>query len=347
MKTMIYADSTKRRSQMEPEISELEKKIAELKKLLDEEKSARIKLGEYTRQLGRRIWQLEKDFQRKHMENLEPSLYEHELIVWFYQKTGKILNIKHPETYNEKIQWFKLYGITPVISELSDKIAVREFVASRIGKEYLVPLIGVWNYPEEIDFDLLPEKFVLKANHGSGYNYVVTDKNSLDTRDVIMKANHWLQQDFSFSNGFEMQYHSIPRRLLAEQYLENEGGDLYDYKVWCFNGHAEYIQFLSQRKTDLKMDFFDREWKLQPFTYNHPNSGMKICKPDNLGELIDKAELLARGFPHVRVDFYRLNTGKLYFGEMTFTSFSGICQWDPPETDLMLGRLFTYSDCLN
>ena len=130
MGTKNLADPTKCRTQTESEVAELEKKITELKKLLDEEKSARIKLGEYTRQLGRRIWQLEKNSQRKYMESLEPSQYEHELIAWFYQKTGKILDMKHPETYNEKIQWFKLHGLTPEISELSDKIAVREYVAS-------------------------------------------------------------------------------------------------------------------------------------------------------------------------------------------------------------------------
>ena len=124
-----------------------------------------------------------------------------------------------------------------------------------------------------------------------------------------------------FSQNNEIHYYTV---------------DLPDYKFFCFNGEPKYCQVISGRGSKMCIDFFDRDWTLQPFTYNHPNSGGVICKPDNLGELIEKAELLARGFPHVRVDFYRLNTGKLYFGEMTFTSFSGICQWDPPETDLML-----------
>lgn len=261
---------------------------------------------------------------------------------WYFNQTGCRLDLENPQTYNEKIQWFKLYGITPQIIKLVDKITVRDYVAECIGEEYLIPILGVWKYPEEIDFSALPERFVIKANHGSGYNYIVRNKAQVDKKDIIRHANKWLLEDYSFTFGFELQYHNIPRRVLAEQYLENDDDDLYDYKFWCFNGRVEYIQFLSQRKTGLKMDFFDRYWNLQPFTYDHPNSEKKICKPDNLDKMIEKAELLAAGFPHVRVDFYRMNNGRIYFGELTFTSYSGVCHWDPPETDMMLGKLFTY-----
>ena len=323
-------------------IADLEEQNRILENQLQEEKKKRIRIDDYARQLGHRIWKLEKSHYTDYVSQLDPAQYPHELKAWYFKKTGKPLNLERPQTYNEKIQWFKLYGITPEISLLSDKIAVRDFVASRIGVKHLIPLLGTWDYPEDIDIETLPVKFVLKADHGSGYNYLVYDKSKLNMEDMLETANHWLRQDFAFSNGFEMQYHSIERRLLAEYYLENGNGDLYDYKVWCFNGKAEFIEVVWNRKVSLYTDFYDLQWNLLPFTYGHPNGEERVAKPDNLDELIDKAEVLAADFPHVRVDFYRMNDGKLYFGEMTFTSSSGCELWNLPGLDLKLGGLFSY-----
>ena len=324
-------------------LTDLEERNRILENLLQEERKKRIRLDEYTRQLGHRIWQLEKSNYIDYVSQLDPAQYPHELKAWYFQKTGKILNLEYPQTYNEKIQWFKLYGQTSEISFLSDKISVREFVASKIGVKYLIPLIGTWDYPEDIDFATLPEKFVLKANHGSGFNYLVYEKSRLDMEDILKTANHWLRQDFAFSNGFEMQYHSIKRRLFAEQYMDNAGGDLYDYKCRCFNGKVKMISFGSGRKSGLHMDFYDRDWNFLPIRYGHyPNHEKRIQKPDNLEELVSIAEKLADGFPQVRVDLYRMNDGRIYFGEMTFTPSSGTTGWDPPELDLQLGQLFSY-----
>lgn len=288
-----------------------------------------------------RVRQMERMQRYYYHATLSEAYYPEELSKIYFDRTGQRLNLSDPRTYNEKIQWFKLYGITPEITMLADKYKVREYVAERIGEEYLVPLLGHWRYPEDIDFAALPDKFVLKANHGCGYNYIVQDKANMDISDCIAQANRWLKEDYCYW-GFEMQYHGIEKMLIAEQYLENAEGDLYDYKVWCFNGRAEYIMFLTNRKQGLTMDFYDRDWNFVPITYNHPNSGIRIPRPDNIDELIDRAEKLAEGLAHVRVDFYRTNEGRLYFGEMTFTSCSGTCKWNPPETDFTLGELFDY-----
>ena len=193
---------------------------------------------------------------------------------------------------------------------------------------------------DDINFDALPDRFVLKANHGCGWNIIVKDKSTINILDVRRRINRWLTTCFSFVGSFEMQYYGIKPRVIAEEYMENAGGDIYDYKFWCFKGRCHYVQFLSERQKHLKMVFFDRDWNIMPFVYDHPRNENPPPRPDNLDDMISLAEKLAEGFEYVRVDFYRLNDGTVRFGEMTFTSANGQCRWDPPEWDLKIGRLF-------
>ena len=259
---------------------------------------------------------------------------------WYFEHTGENLNLENLQTFNEKIQWMKLYDSTPLKTRLADKYLVREWVKEKIGEEYLIPNLGVWDSFDEINFDELPDQFVLKCNHGAGYNIIVKDKSKLDLEDARNKINKWLQEDFAFKNGFEMHYSAIPRKIIAEKYIENFDNDLYDYKVWCFNGKAHYVQFLSERNTDgLKMAFYDREWNKQDFVYSYPLDQKENKKPVNLNLLLSLAEKLSESFSHARVDFYITNDGRIYFGEITFTSYSGICHWEPKSTDLMLGQM--------
>ena len=261
------------------------------------------------------------------------------LKIWYFLKTFRFLNLKNPKTFNEKIQWMKLYDSTPIKTRLADKYLVRDWVKERIGEEYLIPLLGVWDNFDDIDFSKLPQKFVLKCNHGCAYNIIVKDKNKLDYEKTKKRINKWMGRDYG-KRSYEMHYSNIKRKIIAEEYIENINDDLYDYKVWCFGGKAHYIQFLSERNTNgLKMAFYDRDWNKQNFVYSHPLDKKIFPKPKQLNLLLDLAEKLAKDFSHVRVDFYITNSGKIYFGEMTFTSCSGICKWKPKKTDRHFGDL--------
>lgn len=265
---------------------------------------------------------------------------------WYRERRqGRELNLKNPLTFNEKVQWSKVYDSTPIKTRLADKYLVRDWVEERIGSEYLIPLLGAWDNFDEIDFDSLPDRFVLKCNHGCAYNLIVKDKSKLNMNEARQKITMWMGENFAFKAGLELHYSGIPHKIIAEEFIENEGsegGDLYDYKFWCFGGKVKYIQFLSERNTNgLKMAFYDLDWKKQDFVYSFPLDTKDMPRPDNLDEMIAVAEKLADGFNFVRVDLYRMDDGKLYFGEMTFTSASGNCNWQPAEMDRVLGDMIT------
>ncbi len=252
-------------------------------------------------------------------------------------QTGRELDLDHPTRYSEKLQWLKLYDNTKEKETLADKYAVRQWAADRIGEEYLVPLLGVWDRAEDVDFDRLPARYVLKCTHGSHMNILVPDSSRLNRRRAVRQLSRWLDMDYAFSGGtYELQYRNIPRRVLAETYLENDGGDLYDYKFFCFDGRVAFIQFLCGRKSELKMATYDPAWNRLPFYDETPLTG-SVPMPENLDMMLSMAEKLSSGFCHVRVDFYRLNDGAVKFGEMTFTPASGVMRWQPEETDELLG----------
>ena len=260
---------------------------------------------------------------------------------WYKKVTQKDLDLDFPQTYNEKIQWQKLYDSTPLKTKLADKFLVRERVKSIIGKKYLIPLLGLYDKFDEISFEELPKQFVIKCNHGCGYNIIVKDKANFDQAKAREKINKWMNENFAFRAGFELQYKNIPHKIIIEKYIENKiAQDLYDYKFWCFNGKVKYIQFISERnKSGLRMAFYDRDWNKQSFFYSHPLDEKVIEKPNNLNIMISLAEKLSKGFSHVRVDFYRLDDGTILFGEMTFTSASGIGRWNTKKIDMELGKL--------
>lgn len=267
--------------------------------------------------------------------------YKTELLHWWYQLKKTHLNLDNPKTFNEKIQWLKLYDSTPIKTRLADKYLVRDWVKEKIGEEYLIPLLGVYDKFDDIDFAKLPKQFVIKCNHGCGYNIIVKDKSKLDLSDAKAKIDKWMNENFAFRVGFELHYRDIEPKIIIEKYIENKGtDDLYDYKFWCFNGKVEYIQFLSERNLDgLKMAFYDKNWHKQKFVYSYPLDKKTIKKPDNLDVMIELAKKLSVGFNHVRVDFYRLNDGTIYFGEMTFTSASGTCKWNDERINRYFGNL--------
>lgn len=261
---------------------------------------------------------------------------------------GKKLDLKNPKSFNEKLQWLKLYNRKDEYTVMVDKYAVRKYIAEKIGEEYLVPLLGVWDRADDIDFDKLPDKFVLKCNHNSGLGMCICkDKSKLDTEKVRKELNKGLKEKY-FYGGREWCYKNIKPRIIAEEYLTDETGtELKDYKFMCFGGRAENLFVCSERfENGLKVTFFDREWNRLPFERQYPASEKEISKPKNLEKMIELAECLAENLPFVRVDFYNAD-GKIYFGEMTFFPGSGFEEFTPELWDYKLGDLIDLDSVKN
>lgn len=277
-------------------------------------------------------------------KSLRLDQYPDALKAWYKRKTGKSLNLENPHTFNEKIQWIKLYDSTPIKTRLTDKYLVREWVAKKIGEKYVIPLLGVWDRFDAIDFESLPKTYALKANHGCGWNFLVGANTVPDYSKMRNAFATWLQTNYAFVDGLELQYKDIVPLIIAEEHIDNEETGLNDYKVWCYHGSPLYIQYLANRKTRLQMRFYDTDWHPLPFCNTSTKSSelryaQPIAKPSNLEELLSLSAELSKDFCYVRVDFYRLDDGSIKFGEMTFTPFSGACYWHPEEYDQKLGSM--------
>lgn len=260
----------------------------------------------------------------------------------FKASTGKPLNLENPQTFNEKMQWLKLHDRRPEYTMMVDKYLVRDYVKKTIGEQYLIPLLGVWDDPDEIDFNKLPNQFVLKCNHNSGYGMCIcTDKSKLDIKKVKKELKKGLAQDY-YLTGREWPYKNVPRKIVAEQYLsDGTGASLDDYKVHNFNGRPEFILVCRDRfsKNGLREDFFDTNWKhLKLKRPTHPNSEQGIDRPDRLDEILELSKALSQNIPFVRTDFYIVNN-RAYFGEMTFFPASGLERFEPEEYDAIFGKM--------
>ena len=263
-------------------------------------------------------------------------------IVW-YLMFHKALNLKNPQTFNEKLQWLKLYNRRPEYTMMADKYAVRKYIADTIGEEYLIPLIGHWDSPEEINFDALPPQFVLKCNHNSGLGMCICrDKQTLNRDEVKKELALGLKQNY-FLLGREYCYKNIKPCIIAEKFISNNNTEgLIDYKVLCFNGKAKVIERHAGRFSEgYTQDFYDVHWNKLSISqeYSHsPVSKEASEKPICLNKMISLSEKLAIDMPHVRIDWYHVN-GKLLFGEITFFDGAGWTKFDNPEDDLYLGSL--------
>lgn len=283
-----------------------------------------------------------RNFLYKKTKKMNPDKYESELAKIYALKMGKRLNLKNPLTFTEKIQWLKLNDATPLKTTLTDKYMVREWICEKIGEQYLIPILGVWDSFDEIDLNSLPKSFVLKTNHGSGWNVIIKNKEMADWKQIKNKFDNWMSLNFAFIAGFQMQYLNIKPKIIAEEYIENGKDNLYDYKIYCFNGKPEYIQVVGNRNSDThkgKESFYNIHWLKQPFTSGvNPPYEMEKPKPDNLDEMLSIAQKLSQDFIFVRVDLYKLDNGEIKFGEMTFTPNSGFNKWTPQKMDMLLGE---------
>lgn len=258
----------------------------------------------------------------------------------YFSRIGHKLDWDNLKNYTEKMQWEKIYNIDPRKTILSDKFLVREWIKQKIGGEYLIPILGVWNSFDEIDFDMLPDRFVLKTNHGSGTNLIVKDKIRMDKEIARLMFNDWMKMDFAFVDSVQLHYSGIHRKIIAEKYLETDLGELQDYKFLCFNGKPYFCWVDLGRFSKHTRTVFNMKWEIQPWTQaNYGVAEFEIPKPPNFEEMIEIASILSKSFTHVRVDLYNI-FGKVYFGEMTFTNGSGLDPIVPEEYDSVLGKLW-------
>lgn len=260
-------------------------------------------------------------------------------------KTGKRLNLDNPKRFNEKLQWYKLNYRNELMTQCVDKHLVREYVKNKGYEDILIPQYGVYKSTEEINFEKLPLKFILKTNNGSHTNIICRDKKQLDLKEVSKKLNRWLKNRSS-KLGREWAYYNVSPLIICEELLEDKldpTSEIKDYKFICFNGKVEYIWVDTNRYTSHHRNFFDKDWNMHYVETDVPMSSKKIEKPKKLKEMIEIASTLSKDFPHVRVDLYFINE-KIYFGELTFYLLSGYEKFTPDDFDYELGKKFLITE---
>ena len=293
------------------------------------------------------IWRFKSIASRGGYRYLTDKAY---LCKAFRLMMGYELNIDNPQTFNEKIQWLKLYDHNPLYTKIADKYEVKEYIASRVGDEYVIPTIGLWEHFEDIDFETLPNQFVLKTTHDSGGVIIVKNKKQLELNAIRRKMNNSLRRNYYYY-GREWPYKNIKPRIIAEPYLTNDSRkpldlqELSDYKFYCFNGEVNCVMICYDRGSgDTKYYFFDTEWNLLRINKRGLNApeNFTIQKPGCLEKMIAVASKLSKGFPFIRIDLYQSND-QVYCGEMTFYPQSGFDNNYLPETDKYFGSLIELS----
>lgn len=272
------------------------------------------------------------------MKLIPDKLY---LELMFRRRMGKKLNLDNPRTFNEKLQWLKLYDRRPEYTKMVDKYAVKKYVADIIGEEYIIPTLGVWESFDEIDFSQLPNQFVLKCTHDSGGLVICRDKSRFDRESARKKIDKSLKRNYYYS-GREWPYKNVPPRIIAEKYMEDsKTKELRDYKFFCFNGYVDCVMICLDRYTgDTKFYFFDKYWNLKRLNKRGKEApeNFTLPKPECIDEMFEIAAALSKNIPFMRVDLYQSN-GKVYFGELTFFPDSGFDANLLSKTDKYFGDL--------
>ena len=271
------------------------------------------------------------------MELLNWVPYEIYLKIAYRLEMKKKLNLINPQTYNEKLQWLKLYSRKPEYTQLVDKYEVRQYIENTIGAEYLIPLLGLYDTFDDIDFEALPDTFVLKCTHDSGSVIICRDKNTFDINKAKKDLTLSLKHNY-FYGGREYPYINIKPRIIAEKYMVDESGyELKDYKFFAFDGEVKALFIATDRQSgETKFDYFDAEFNHLPFLQGHPNALKKLKKPLSFDKMKELASKLSKGMPEVRIDFYDIN-GHIYFGEITFFHYSGYTPFEPEDWDYTFG----------
>lgn len=267
------------------------------------------------------------------------------LKLLFYWQVGYKLDLKNPQTFNEKLNWMKLYYQNPMLPVLCDKFEVKEYVGERIGLEHVVPNYGVWDNFDQIDFDKLPSAFVLKTTHDQGGVVVCTEKSNFEIEKARQKLNKHMRSNL-YLKFRERPYRNVKPRIIAEQLLIGGESGLRDYKFFCFNGEVKLMYIATERsKGKPKFDFYDVNFNHLDIKQSYPQSDKILERPENFDVMISLASKLSKGFPQVRVDFYDVN-GQVFFGEFTFFHHGGVQAFHPVDWDYELGRYIDLSPCL-
>ena len=258
----------------------------------------------------------------------------------YWRVFHKRLNLKNPQTFNEKIQWLKLYDRKPEYTKMVDKYEAKKYIASVIGAKYIIPTLGVWEHFDDIDFETLPDKFVLKTTHDSGTIVICKNKNEFDYKDAKKKLEKRLHYNY-YKMHREWPYKNVKPRIIAEKYMEDSATkELRDYKLFTFNGVVKALFIATERQNpneETKFDFFDENLKHLDLKNGHPNATVPPACPETFNEMKILAEKLSKNIPHLRCDFYEIN-GKVYFGELTFSHWSGLTPFEPESWDLVFGN---------
>lgn len=263
------------------------------------------------------------------------------LQLYYFAQFHKFIDFKNPKTYNEKLNWLKIYDRKDIYTKLVDKYEVKKIVSGLIGDNFIIPTLGVWNKFDEIDFDALPNQFVLKCTHDSEGLVIVKDKSTMNMEEAKKKITSAMKYNFFFI-GREWPYKNVVPRIIAEPYIEDKKvSELRDYKFFCFNGEPKMFYITSGRaKNETTLDFFDMNKNHLDIELHYPNSKESLLMPKNFDLMIELCKKLSKDFKHVRLDFYESN-GKVYFGEFTFYNFSGLSKFKPEKWDYELGELLT------
>ncbi len=273
------------------------------------------------------------------LKNLDKKYYKEAIDNMYYDYFGRKMDWENPSTYNEIINWEKLNIRDERRTRLADKLLVKDWVREQIGEKYITKLYGSWNDAEDIDFNALPNQFVLKLNNGSGRNIVVKDKNLIDRTKVCRQLNEWKNFNFAYK-ALELHYRDINPKIICEEYLDGVADNVYDYNIYCFQGEPMYIWCIKgSHKPDCKASFYNKDWKMMPFVYRYPKDNIVAPKPEKLEEMLNLCRILSKGFKHVRVDWYNLPDGRVLFGEMTFSTCAGLRRFEPEEYDNIFANL--------
>lgn len=286
------------------------------------------------------IQKLKKQMKYLYLKNLSKEKYESFLKKEYKKRTGDELHLNPPKKYTEKVQYSKLYNNTPSKTKLSDKYLVRDWISEKIGENYLIPLLGAWDNFREIPFEKLPQKFVLKTNHGAGWNEIVENKDFHNFQESKLNFDKWMGKNFAFNGDLQLHYKNISPKIVAEKFIQDSEGELKEYKFFCFDGQPYYCWFILETQEQRFGNVYDLNWNIQPWIFEgRESTPQPVGKPKNFDKMVNIATQLSKGFSHVRVDLYNVD-GEIYFGEMTFTSAGGYRLIIPEKYNYIIGDLW-------